>query len=268
MPPFFNNSPKIINRCHRKVSDTENLHNQGILAFTADLKPRDFNFKSCKSIERIKGPLFEFFSFDRIIVDEYTYIKPKASASIVSLQASTRWALSGTPSVGDFSEVKFMASFIGPNLGEDEISRGHLRRINVKTLLKERTAAETFYDFRHFYSPAYHKNRCAVAKRFMAQFVRQNVAQIDEAPLTEKLEWRHTKGSSSKEGCWKSTEGVRGAEQTKERRSLQTLRLDSPNSRSNQPIARMMIKSSNILDGSWQIRIPVHDVSCINVIGR
>ena len=147
----------------------------------------DFAFKSAGSMNDMVGPIFEMFFFDRIIVDEYTYIKPKLSASITSLQASKKWVLSGTPSLGDFSEVQFMANFIGPNLGEDDISRGHLRLTNFKALMKDRTAAEKFYNFNYVYSPAYHQSRCAVAERFLAQFVRQNVAEVGLIPFEEKL---------------------------------------------------------------------------------
>ena len=67
-----------------------------------------------------KCPLFELFSFARVIHDEYTYLRDgmKQVATVLeSIGARHRWLLSGTPAMSGFSDIKEMAKLIGVNLG-------------------------------------------------------------------------------------------------------------------------------------------------------
>jgi hypothetical protein len=67
-----------------------------------------------------KCPLFELFSFARVIHDEYTYLKDgmkQVSSVLESIGARHRWLLSGTPAMSGFSDIKEMAKLIGINLG-------------------------------------------------------------------------------------------------------------------------------------------------------
>ena len=99
-----------------------------------------FGLEKAKSLDNLQGPLFEMFTFHRLVVDEYTYISQKQSSSINFLKSSSRWALSGTPALGDFADVKSLAKFIGINLGVDDASRSFLKTVNYKAILKDSTS--------------------------------------------------------------------------------------------------------------------------------
>ncbi|KAI9841565.1 MAG: hypothetical protein M1837_000611 [Sclerophora amabilis] len=133
------------------------------------------------------SPIFQMFKFRRLVVDEYTYAKDKNHTSITHIDSDLRWVLSGTPPLGDFADVKTIAVFLGINLGIDDDAIGVLKVSNMKKMQRDRTAAEAFRAFKDVRSPAWHINRHAVAQRFLNQFVRQNIAEIDEIPFQEEL---------------------------------------------------------------------------------
>ena len=71
----------------------------------------------------IKCVPVELFHWRRVIVDEFTYLKPSDKAVVLGLQSESRWCLSGTPPVGDFADIKGTAALLGINLGSDEVPR-------------------------------------------------------------------------------------------------------------------------------------------------
>lgn len=85
------------------------------------------------------SPLFQMFHFNRLVVDEYTYLDGKNHTCITRLHANTRWVLSGTPPLGDFADVKTIAVFLGINLGVDDDTSTVTKVQNIKMMQKERT---------------------------------------------------------------------------------------------------------------------------------
>ncbi|KAI9793644.1 MAG: hypothetical protein M1816_007539 [Peltula sp. TS41687] len=140
-----------------------------------------------KDWTNMTSPLFQMFHFNRLVVDEYTYLDGKNHTCITQLQANTRWVLSGTPPLGDFADVKTIAIFLGINLGVDDDTSTVMRASNIKAMQKERTDVEKFQAFKQGRSSAWHQRRHEVAQQFLDQFVRQNIAEIDEIPFVEDL---------------------------------------------------------------------------------
>jgi hypothetical protein len=69
------------------------------------------------------SPPLEMFHWRRVVVDEFTYLKPSDRCVVLGLKSESRWCLSGTPPVGAFSDVKDTAALLGTNLGSDEQPR-------------------------------------------------------------------------------------------------------------------------------------------------
>ena len=117
------------------------------------------------------SPPLEMFHWRRVIVDEFTYLKPSDRCVVLGLKSESRWCLSGTPPVGVFSDIKDTAALLGINLGSDEQPRFTKAEI---------TKAETFQFFKEKPTQHWHANRHSVAQGFLDRFVRQNIAEIDE----------------------------------------------------------------------------------------
>ncbi|KAI8823181.1 uncharacterized protein EV422DRAFT_394885 [Fimicolochytrium jonesii] len=127
-------------------------------------------------------PALEMFHFDRVVIDEYTYLENKIYASVTHLRSSKRWILSGTPPLGDFNDIKSIANFLGVHLGADDTLTSK-RGQNAN----QSTAAERFLSFREVHTPAWHSRRHQLGQLFLDKFVRQNLAEIDEIPAEEHL---------------------------------------------------------------------------------
>lgn len=83
-----------------------------------------FNFQKIQNIGQMKCPLFEIFSFARLVIDEFTYLlrDPISLLVIKNITAPSKFILSGTPSLASFADVKEMASILGVHLGIDDYS--------------------------------------------------------------------------------------------------------------------------------------------------
>ena len=89
---------------------------------------------------KMHAPPIEMFHFNRLVVDEYTYLEGKIHAAITSINADHRWVLSGTPPIHDFAAVKTIAVFLGIHLGVDDDGEGNTEF--VKKRKREQTSIE------------------------------------------------------------------------------------------------------------------------------
>ena len=117
------------------------------------------------------------FHWRRVIVDEFTYLKPRDRCVVLGLKSEARWCLSGTPPVSAFGEIKDTAALLGTNLGSDEApspgspSRDH-QGGDVPVLQGEAHAALA-------------RDQAQGGPGFLDRFVRQNIAEIDEIKSEE-----------------------------------------------------------------------------------
>lgn len=92
--------------------------------------------------KKMQAPPLEMFHFDRLVVDEYTYLKGQIHAGITCLKSKFRWVLSGTPPLDDFADVKTISVFLGIHLGIDDDMVGKVD--NRKKIKKDRTGKQWF----------------------------------------------------------------------------------------------------------------------------
>ena len=99
-----------------------------------------------KDAERMKAPALEMFYWNRVVVDEYTYLNDKSHTMITTLEATHRWVLSGTPPIHDFASVKTIAVFLGLHLGVDDEDEGptNNRKGDKTCWLLPKTAMTTY----------------------------------------------------------------------------------------------------------------------------
>ncbi|KAJ2934887.1 hypothetical protein H1R20_g2299, partial [Candolleomyces eurysporus] len=153
----------------------------------ADSDPWKLGSRAVKSDwKEMHAPPFEMFHFSRIVIDEYTYLDGKVHSLITNLTAERRWVLSGTPPIHDFAAVKTIAAFLNIHLGVDDDGEG--QSAEVKKRRREQTASERFHSFREVHTLEWHAHRHTVGQTFLDQFVRQNIAEIDEIPWDQEEE--------------------------------------------------------------------------------
>jgi len=76
------------------------------------------------TVDDLKSPLLEIFSFPRLVIDEFTYLldDPIALLMANSLSVTSRFALSGTPNLANFANVNQLASLLNIHLGVKDYS--------------------------------------------------------------------------------------------------------------------------------------------------
>ena len=97
----------------------------------------------CKP-DSMAGVLLHMFNFYRIVVDEYTYVDEekqveKLSSFITTIDARSRWVLSGTPNLEDFGDVRNLANFLAYNLGVVDDAAGVIRGATIRRIRDDRT---------------------------------------------------------------------------------------------------------------------------------
>ncbi|RDW92414.1 hypothetical protein BP5796_01808 [Coleophoma crateriformis] len=161
----------------RKALGTETIPK---LSADMKLKPRKdvFGFQKLRHWTKMTSPIFEMFRFARVIVDEFTYLDTTSQAALVvqNLYASARWALSGTPPLGNLQDIKNMAQWVGLDLGRT--SQASMNADQIKSLEKDSTSRELYLAQFENPSSTFLERDNEVAQMFCDLYVRQNTAKI------------------------------------------------------------------------------------------
>lgn len=160
---------KVEKKDERESNDPWNLNNKDV---------RD-------NYHKMRSPPLHMFRFNRVIIDEFTYVDQRCLSAVTKLESISTWVLSGTPPVSDFTAVKGIADFLHVHLGVDDDTEGTAE--TTKRRQKGQTAAEAFHSFRETHTASWHAARYGVAQRFLDTFVRQNVAEIGEIHSEERV---------------------------------------------------------------------------------
>ena len=148
--------------------------------------PWGLNTKDVRdNYRKMRSPPLHMFRFNRVIIDEFTYVDQRCLSAVTKLESISTWVLSGTPPVSDFAAVKGIADFLHVHLGVDDDTEGTAE--TTKRRQKGQTAAEAFHSFREIHTASWHAARYDVAQRFLDTFVRQNVAEIGEIHSEERV---------------------------------------------------------------------------------
>ncbi|KAG9239648.1 hypothetical protein BJ875DRAFT_514839 [Amylocarpus encephaloides] len=142
-----------------------------------------------KYFDSIKGkkletflPLFEMFSFHRVVVDEYTYLG-KLEPNLRFVRGKNHWVLSGTPKIGNFTDIKSLGHLLGVNLGIHELSK--LGRDAYKKVTSGLTSAEMFLSYQALPSWAWEYRRYQQCEVFLKLFARYDEADVGAIDLLE-----------------------------------------------------------------------------------
>ncbi|KAL7565128.1 hypothetical protein ACA910_021509 [Epithemia clementina (nom. ined.)] len=143
------------------------------------------------SFERMNSPPLESFFWNRIVVDEFTYLvdteRERVLSLLLGLKSSFRWCLSGTPQHTNFNDIKTLGTLLGLHLGVDETLPGVKLGPGRGQKVSENTGLENLSQFLEVRSMQWHERRHRLVQSFMDRYVRQNVAEVNEIPSEEHV---------------------------------------------------------------------------------
>ena len=95
----------------------------------------------CNDLDSMTGIFLHMFDFYRVVIDEYTYAAPdeKLTSYITTINARSRWVLSGTPTIQDFGDVHNLARFLACNLGIVDDAAGVVKGATIRHIRDHRT---------------------------------------------------------------------------------------------------------------------------------
>ena len=143
----------------------------------------DLDFK--EALENFGGlkevfPLLHMFAFRRVIVDEFTYLTPRAILAILQLRTQFRWVMSGTPPLSTFKGVNTMAGILDTKISQnlaDSVLFGFGG--SPAELSREQSHAERFISFSNPPSDGCIARQNELAVNFVNIFLRQNPASTE-----------------------------------------------------------------------------------------
>ncbi|KAJ5485617.1 hypothetical protein N7539_005605 [Penicillium diatomitis] len=135
------------------------------------------------SMEDMTGLPLHAFHFNRVVLDEYTYSRDERIEPILSLGARSKWILSGTPALDEFTDIKDIAAHLGVHLGIDNDGDQPTSNSRLKTTRRKLTAREAFEMHEPPRSMAWYEKRRKLAQGFLDQFARQNTTDVSELSM-------------------------------------------------------------------------------------
>ncbi|KAF3392836.1 hypothetical protein F1880_008744 [Penicillium rolfsii] len=139
------------------------------------------------SLENMTYLPLHAYSFNRVVVDEYTYTREERSLAILSLISRSKWILSGTPALDEFADVKDIARHLGIHLGIDNDGDIPTSNIRLKGARRNQTALEAFEMHQPSRSMSWYENRRTYAQTFLNRFARQNRVNTSKLPMETHL---------------------------------------------------------------------------------
>ncbi|KAJ5823911.1 C-5 cytosine methyltransferase [Penicillium robsamsonii] len=172
-----------------EVSDDKKKREAKSIVVKDDRKDFDIKKTANQDWRTVKAAFIHAFSFNRLVIDEYTYAGEEKQASLLSLQARSKWIISGTPGLDEFADIKSIARYLGLHLGVDDDGDCDKPTQNsrLRNIRKNHTAVEAFQYYQAPHSNAWYQDRREHAQRFLDRFARQNIARITHIPSTENL---------------------------------------------------------------------------------
>jgi hypothetical protein len=139
------------------------------------------------SLENMTYLPLHAYSFNRIVVDEYTYTREERNLAILSLISRSKWILSGTPALDEFADVKDIARHLGIHLGIDNDGDIPTSNMRLKGARRNQTALEAFEMHQPPRSMSWYDHRRTHAQSFLDRFARQNRVDISKLPMETHL---------------------------------------------------------------------------------
>lgn len=133
------------------------------------------------------GSLLQFYSFERIVLDEFSYDNKVLAAFFTSAIAGSKWILSGTPPLADLAQVCGIAQLLNMHIARAEPSvPAYFPVVTEGVKLDHPTMWESAQAFKRAKSAQFALDRHKQASDFLLHKARRRETDVSDIQVAEK----------------------------------------------------------------------------------
>ncbi|KAJ0163636.1 hypothetical protein CTA2_2669 [Colletotrichum tanaceti] len=135
-----------------------------------------------------KGELLEMYTFQRAVLDEFSYENTPVAVFLEKVVASAKWILSGTPPTVDLGRICDIGTLLNVHVARAAPSMpGYFPNVTMGPRISEQTDAEKYRSYTEPLSAKLAVERHEQAKRFILHHFRKNKTDVDNVQVEELL---------------------------------------------------------------------------------
>ncbi|KAK6216617.1 SNF2 superfamily protein [Colletotrichum tabaci] len=135
-----------------------------------------------------KGQLLEMYTFQRAVLDEFSYENTPVAVFLEKVVASAKWILSGTPPTVDLGRICDIGTLLNVHVARAAPSMpGYFPNVTMGPRISEQTDAEKYRSYAEPLSAKLAVERHEQAKSFILHHFRKNKTDVDNVQVEELL---------------------------------------------------------------------------------
>ncbi|KAK1962278.1 SNF2 super family protein [Colletotrichum sublineola] len=135
-----------------------------------------------------KAELLEMYTFQRAVLDEFSYENTPVAAFLQNAVASAKWILSGTPPTADLGRICEIGTLLNVHVARAAPSMpAYFPNVTVGPRISEQTNAEKYHSYTEPLSAQLAIERHEQAHRFISHLFRKNNTDVDNLQVEEYM---------------------------------------------------------------------------------
>ncbi|EFQ28239.1 DNA repair protein RAD8 [Colletotrichum graminicola M1.001] len=135
-----------------------------------------------------KAELLEMYTFQRAVLDEFSYENTPVTTFFQNAVASAKWVLSGTPPTADLGRICEIGKLINVHVARATPSMpAYFPNVTNGPRISEQTDAEKYYSYTEPLSAQLAIERHEQAHRFVSHLFRKNKTDVDNLQVEEYM---------------------------------------------------------------------------------
>ncbi|KAK1993972.1 SNF2 super family protein [Colletotrichum falcatum] len=135
-----------------------------------------------------KAELLEMYTFQRAVLDEFSYENAPVAAFLQNALASAKWILSGTPPTADLGRICEVGTLLNVHVARAAPSMpAYFPNVTAGPRILEQTDAEKYHSYTEPLSAQLAVERHEQAHRFISHLFRKNKTDVDNLQVEEYM---------------------------------------------------------------------------------
>ncbi|KAK1986174.1 DNA repair protein RAD8 [Colletotrichum cereale] len=137
-----------------------------------------------------KAELLEMYTFQRAVLDEFSYENTPVAAFLQNAIASAKWILSGTPPTADLGQICEIGTLLNVHIARATPSMpAYFPNVTAGPRISEQTDAEKYHGYTEPLSAQLAVERHEQAQGFIAHLFRKNKTDVDNVQVEEYMQF-------------------------------------------------------------------------------